>query len=50
MSLFIDKVQYSRFTTAELVNIETKLTDARFKSLNIELEIYESGKKLSSKI
>ena len=34
--------QASRFTTAELVNIESKLTDARFKSLNIELEIYES--------
>ena len=34
--------QASRFTTAELVSIETKLTDARSKSLNIELEIYES--------
>ena len=34
--------QASRFTTAELVSIESKLTDARSKSLNIELEIYES--------
>ena len=34
--------QASRFTTAELVIIESKLTDARSKSLNIELEIYES--------
>ena len=33
--------QASRFTTAELVSIESKLTDARSKSLNIELEIYE---------
>ena len=30
--------QASRFTTAELVSIESKLTDARSKSLNIELE------------
>ncbi len=34
--------QASRFTTAELVSIESKLTDAHSKSLNIELEIYES--------
>ena len=34
--------QASRFTTAELVSIESNLTDARSKSLNIELEIYES--------
>ena len=34
--------QASRFTTAELVSIESKLTDAHSKSLNIELEIFES--------